>query len=584
MIPARGCQERMKTQRETYFEFGPFRLEPGEGRLTRDGLIVPLTPKAFEMLLVLVRGGGSLVDKDLLLQTLWPDAFVEETNLTFTISVIRKALGESARTARYIATVPKRGYRFTAPVREVHAERQLKSLAVLPFVPLSRDDDSRFFADGMQEALIAELAQIRSLRVISRTSSVHDRRGTRPLADFARALQLDVVVEGSVLLDGDRARIGVRLIDAVGDRHLWAQHYERHLREVASWPAEVAKCIAQEIEVTLTAREHARLGAVYAVDPEAHIAYLLGRYYWHHFFTEAAFKTAIGHFRRATDRDPGYAPAWSGLADCFAAMTVQSMVPPDHGAAEARRAASTALALDPSLPDAQISMAGVHLFFDWKWTAAEAALKSALDLSPSASLAHGLFTHYAVARGWATHAIASARRALDLDPVSPVANVDLAWAYLLTGDYPRALDQCLSILDKDVTFPLARIYLSQVHQCMGNAAAAIEEMEKAVPAAGEAPAPGLAMLGYAYGIAGATGAARDVARRMEDLRRACYVSDYDWAVLHTGLGEHDRAEEHLRRALQERSPRMIWIELEPAFGPLRRRRSFQAIVRQLGLT
>jgi TolB-like protein len=573
----------MKTQREDYYLFGPFRLDPDECRLTRDGLVVPLTPKAFEMLLVLLRNRGSLVDKELLLQTLWPDAFVEETNLTFTISVIRKALGESARTARYIETVPKRGYRFTAPVQEVHAEHQLKTLAVLPFVDLARDEANRYFSDGMQEALIAELARIRSLRVISRTSSMHYRRGRLPLPEFARALQVDVVIEGSILLDGDHVRIGVRLIDALNDQHVWARTYDRHLREVLSWQSEVASAIAQQIEVTVTAPEHARLGDVRAIDPEAHIAYLRGRYYWHQSFTEAAFKSAIGHFRRAIELEPGYASAWSGLSECFSAMAVQSMLPPERAASEARRAATTAVSLDRALPEAHVSMAAVQLFFDWDWGATESALKRALDLSPSASLAYGLFTHYAVARGWGPAATASARRALELDPISPVANVDLAWAYLLTREYPRALDQCRSILDMDVNFPLARIYLSQAYQCMGKHELAIQEMEKAMPTEGEAPAPMLAMLGYAYGAAGATDGGHAVCRRMEQLANRCYVSPYDWAVLHIGMGEADDALQCLRAALKERSPRMIWLNVEPTFDVLRQDRRLRTIVRRLGV-
>ena len=252
----------------------------------------------------------------------------------------------------------------------------------------------------MQDALIAELAQIVSLRVISRTSSMQYRSATRPLPAFARALQLDVVVEGSVLLEGDRARISVRLIDAPNDQHLWAQTYERHRRDVLSWQSEVARSIAQQIEVTFTPREDARLSQVHSVDPEAHAAYLRGRYYWHQSFTEAAFKTAIAHFRRATDLDPGYARAWSGMADCFGAMAVQSMLPPKEGASEAKHAAEKALALDPSLAEAHTSRAGVQLFFEWNWASAERALRSAMELSPSHSMAHALFTHYAAARGW----------------------------------------------------------------------------------------------------------------------------------------------------------------------------------------
>jgi TolB-like protein/Tfp pilus assembly protein PilF len=573
----------MRTRKDHFYLFGPFRLEPAECRLLRDGLLVPLTPKAFAMLLVLVSRSGSLVEKEFLMQELWPDAFVEEGNLTFTISVIRKALGERARAAGYIETVPKRGYRFTAPVQEVRAEHQVKSLAVLPFANLGADEGSQYLADGMQDALIAELAQIGSLRVISRTSSRQGRSDTRPLAAIASALQLDVVVEGSVLLEGDRVRVSVRLIDALDDQHLWADEYERHLRDVLSWQAEVVRSIAQHVEVTITPRVDARLRRLHSVDPDAHAAYLKGRYYWHQSFTETAFRTAIVHFRHAIDLDPGYALAWSGLANCFGAMAVQSMVAPNEGASEARHAAEQALALDPSLPEAHTSMAGVHLFFDWQWSSAERALRTAMELSPSHSSAHSLFTHYAVARGWAEQAIASARRGLDLDPMSPVASVDLAWAYLLMRDYRRALDQSLSILDMGVNFPLAHVYLGQVYQHMGKHEAAIQETEKALPSDGDAPPPILAMLGYAYGLAGQTEAAREIFRRMEELASRCYVSSYDWAVLHTGLGEYDEALRCLGHALNQRSPRVIWLNVEPAFDSLRGDRRFQSIVRSLGL-
>jgi TolB-like protein/Flp pilus assembly protein TadD len=573
----------MRTRREHYYVFGPFRLEPEEGRLQRDGLVVPLTPKAFAMLLVLVGASGSLVEKEFLMQELWPDAFVEEANLTFTISMLRKALGDSARTASYIETVPKRGYRFIAPVREVHAENAVKSIAVLPFVSLGSAEGSEYLADGIQEALIDELAKIGSLRVISRTSSMQYDGATRPLAAFARALQLDVVVEGSVRLQRDCVRISVRLLDAFADKHLWAKSYQRHLRDVLSWQSEVAKTIAQQIDVSAAPPEHARPRQIHSVSPEAHAAYLKGRYYWHQSFTATAFRSAIRHFREAIDLDPGYARAWSGLANCFSAMAVQAMLPPKEGAFEAKHAAERALALDTSLAEAHLSMAAVQLFFHWNWASTELELQSAVDLSPNHSAAQALFTHYAAARGWAQHAILSARRALDLDPMSPVAHLDLAWAYLLARDYSKALEQSLSIQAMDMNVPLARVYLAQIYQCMGKHETAVKEMEQAMAFDGDAPAPMLAMLAHAYGLAGITRGAREVLHQMKNLASRCYVSPYDWAVLYTGLGENAVALQWLRQALKERSPRVIWLSVEPAFDSLREDRRFQSLVRRLGL-
>ena len=406
---------------------------------------------------------------------------------------------------------------------------------------------------------------------------------TQSLPAFARALQLDVVVEGSVLLEGDCVTISLRVIDALNDRHVWAHRYEGHPRDVLSWQSDAARSIVQRIDVTLTPTEDARLNEAHPVDYESHAAYLRGLYYWHQSFTETAFKSAIAHFRHAIELDPGHASAWSSVANCFSAMAVQSILPPAESASEAKHAAERAVALDPSSAQAQLSMAAIQLFFEWNWALAERGLKTALDLSPSYSLAHSLFTHYAVARGWAEHAIRSARRALDLDPMSPVANVDLAWAYLLTRDYRKARDQCSNILDMRIDFPLARLYLGQVYQCMGNHKAAIEEMEKVLPSHGDAPAPMLAMLGQTYGLAGRNRAAREAMRRLEELASRCYVSPYDRAVLQTGLGEKQEALRWLRQALAERSPRMIWLNVEPAFDTLRGDRHFQNIIRDLGL-
>jgi DNA-binding winged helix-turn-helix (wHTH) protein/tetratricopeptide (TPR) repeat protein len=570
----------MRTRREHCFVFGPFRLEPEEGRLLRDGLLVPLTPKAFAMLLVLVSHSGRLVDKDVLMQELWPDAFVEEGNLTFTMSVLRKALGDSARTARYIETVPKRGYRFIAPVREIDVKNPVKSVAVLPFLNLGSAEGSEYLAAGIHDALIDELARNGSLHVISRTSSMG---ATRPLAAFARALQLDAVVEGSALLEGDRVHIRVSLTDPLDDEPMWTQSYERSLRDVVSWQSEVARTIAQQMDATPAPRGYAAPGQDRAVAPEAHAAYLRGRYYWHQSFTASAFRSAIRHFRQALDLDAGYAPAWSGLANCFSAMAVQAMLPPEQGLSQAKHAAERALALEPSLAEVHVSMAAVQLFFEWNWASTERALQSAVDLSPSYSPAHALFAHYAAARGWTHYAIASARRALDLDPMSPVAHLDQAWAYLLARDYPRALNQCDSIQAMGMNVPLARVYVAQIYQCMGKHETAVTEMEKVLASDGDTPAPILAMLGHAYGLAGRTRAAREALQQMKKLASRCYVSSYDWAVLHTGLGENDVALRYLRQALKERSPRAIWLNVEPAFDSLRADRRFQNIIRRLGL-
>jgi len=572
----------MERQSEHYYAFGPFRLEPEQGRLLRDGLVVPLTPKIFATLLALVRHGGRLVDKEALMQELWPDAFVEEANLTFNVSVLRKALGESAQDGGYIETVPKRGYRFRAPVQEIRQESDIKAVAVLPFSNAGSPAGSEYFAEGMHEALISELAQIRGLRVISRTSSMHYATAGRPLPEFARAFRFDIAVEGSVFLEGNRARLDIRLVDARDDRHLWAHGYERHLRDILSLQHELARAIAKQIQVKLTKGEQERLGRVHPVDPEALADCLRGRYYWHQYFTETGMQQAMALYQHAIQRDPEYAQAWTGLAACHAAMAVQSMVAPREASIEGRQAAQRALELDALLPDAHLAIAATRLFFDWDWLGAERALATAIDLSPSSSDAHGLFTHYAAARGWGREGIASARKALELDPMSAVHNNDLGWAYLLNGDYDKAREQLSRTIDMEFNFPLTHLYLAQVYLQEQRFEDAIQDLEKALPG-GAGPPPMIAMLGHARGAAGDVSGAERSLEALDHLSTVCYISPFDRAVVYAGLRDTDRALDALERAVDDRSPRVIWLKTEPAFQGLRTHYRFEDLVRRLGL-
>ena len=570
----------MVRQSEHYYAFGPFRLEPDQGRLLRDGLVVPLTPKIFATLVTLARQHGQLVTKEALMQELWPDAFVEEANLTFNVSVLRKALGETADGGSYIETAPKRGYRFRVPVKEFQVEHEFRRLAVLPFSNAGSQAGSDYFVQGMHEALISELAQIGGLRVLSRTSSLHCVAEGRSLPEFARALHFDVAVEGSVCLDRDRARIDIRLLDAPEDRHICARSYECHLGDVLSVQRELACAIARQIQVTLTRQEEDRLSRPQPIRPEALAACLRGRYYWH-YFTPAGMQQAIAHFQQALELAPDYAQAWAGLCSCHVAMAVQSMVAPGPAAREGREAARRVLELDPLMPDAHLAVAAAKLFFDWDWPAVERAIASALELSPGHSMAHSLFTHYAAARGWGDHAIASARRALELDPLSAVHNHDLGWAYLLNGDYEQAREQLLTTLGMEFPFPLAYVSLGQVYLQQGNFPAALDAIQKSLPPDGCGPPPVMAMLGHARAAAGDVAGARQSLRALDEMSARGYVSPYDRAVVYAGLSEPEEALGWLERAFEDRSPRVIWLKAEPAFQGLRTLTRFENLGRRL---
>ena len=571
----------MASRAEHYFEFGPFRLDMLQRQLLRNNEVVPLTPKMFETLSVLVRNSGRLVSKEDLMRQVWPDRFVEEVNLSFNVSGIRRALGESARDRRYIETAAKRGYRFVADLKEVSETPPIRSIAVLPFGDLSPKANMAWLADGFTDSLISELAQIASLRVISKTSTMQYRRAGKPLCAFARALQAELAVEGSVLADGDRLRVNVRVIDAVDDRCLWAQDFNLNAHQYPALQSQLPRVIADAVHVKLTSNEAARLARSSTVQSDAHAAYLRGRYFWHQFFSEGALKKAMLHFQQAIELDPSCAPAWCGLADCYSVLAVHSVMPPVEAAGRAESAARKALELDNLLAEAHTSVAAVNVFYRWDWLAAERGIRRALELSPSYSVAQSLLTNLLVALGREEEAISSALRALYVDPLSALTNTDLAWVYLLTRRYDKALEQCRQTLAMELNFPLAHIYLGQVYLCVERFDDAITEFEQLLAPDGKKPAWCLAFIGYACGMSGRRARARQLLCTVQDLSKEFYVSPYDLAVIHTGLRQTDQAFAYLEKAYADRSPRVTRLNVEPWFDSLRADSRFRSLVRRL---
>ncbi|HSE97310.1 MAG TPA: winged helix-turn-helix domain-containing protein, partial [Blastocatellia bacterium] len=488
----------MSKQAKPLYEFGPFRLDASERLLLRDGDPVLLTPKAFDTLLALVENSGHVVEKDELMERVWPDTVVEESTLTQNISTLRKALGERSSEQRYIETVPKHGYRFVASVREVgdgnadliveertrshvliereqetdaldaeaspesasmekpfgKAKRVLKwrvslvvlagcaavaiiaiilllktskdqpstsavvtSIAVLPLENLSGDPAQEYFADGMTEAIINNLARIRALKVISRASVMRYKGSQKPLPEIARELNVDAVITGSVQRSGERLRVTAQLIHAGTDTHLWARDYERDLTDVLKLQGEVARTVADEVRIQVTAEERERLASARSADPQAIEAYLLGR---HHFNkgNEEGWKKAIEYFERATQIAPDYAAAYAGLSNAwqqrggFGAAGFKEVEPP------ARVAALKAVELDEQLAEAHISLANIKFLYEWDWTGAEQKLRRALELDPGSLLAHTYYGHLLMFLGRHDEAIREGQIAVQLDPVS----------------------------------------------------------------------------------------------------------------------------------------------------------------------
>ena len=444
--------------------FGAFEVDLRAGELRKKGIKVRLQEKPFQILALLLKHAGAVVTREELRQKLWPaDIIVDfDHSLGTAIGKLRQSLGDTAQNPRFVETLSNRGYRFIAPVSAVEEGagsppqnstpedvvppfsafelaipvtlppvarswrqprtppaglERIESLAVLPLVNVSGDDGQEYFVDGMTDELITELAKIGLLRVISRTSTMRYKASSKSLGQIARELNVDAVVEGTVLRSEDRVRITAQLIHAATDRHLWAESYERHLKDVMALQDEVAGAIASRIQIKLTSHEKAQLAASRPVDPEAYEAYLKGRYFLSK-GTEAGLKKSVEYFQQSVERDPSSAPAFAGLADSYDYLGAYALLPSKEVFPKAKTAATKALGIDGTADEAHSALGLAILFFDWDWAAAEKHFKEALKLNPNNATAHQYYGEYFVAVGDADKAIAEYKRARDLDPLS----------------------------------------------------------------------------------------------------------------------------------------------------------------------
>lgn len=565
------------------YEFGPFRLDTGGHLLFREGQRTSLTPKAVEVLIALVEAQGAVLAKEELLKRVWADAIVEEGSLASHISLLRKTLGED-----YIETIPKRGYRFVAaakPVAEAGERRpQIRSLAVLPLDNLGRDADGDRFADSMTEALITRLAKIRALRVVSRTSVLRYKDTQKSMPEIGKELGVDGLVEGSVQLEGDRVRINARLVCAASDEHLWAESYDQELRDVLILQNEVARAIAKEIQITLTPEERARLAGGRAVDPEAFQLYLKGRHVWVQ-RTEESLDRAISYFEAAIARDPDYAAAYSGLADCYSSLAfsfdIGSQRPVDVQP-KARAAALKAIALDEALAEAHTSLAYVMLNYDWDWDGAEAEFKRSLLLNPGYAHGHHWYAHLLLSRGGTVEALAESYRALELDPLSPIMNLHLGWHYLYSQEYDRALDQLGKTLELDPNYGLAHWYRGLVYEQKGM----YEDAQQELIRAKDFLKTNLTVDADQARIYAACGNRSRADRTIAKLKRESsrrYVNPYQIALVYAGLQQPAEAFDWLEKALHERSDLLVYLKIDSRLNPLRADSRFAAFERRVGI-
>jgi len=455
----------------------------------------------------------------------------------------------------------------------------LRSIAVLPFDNLSGDPEQEYFADGMTETLITELSKIAALRVISRQSVMRFKDADESLPEIARKLNVDAIVEGSALLIGERVRITVQLIEAATDVHLWAESYDRDLSDVLAIHSEVARSIAREIQIAVTPEEEARLADVREVNPEAYRLYLLGHYHLYK-WEPADLEKAVRYFQQAIELDPQYAQPHVGLATYYGGAAFWGYMPARFAQEKARAAATRALEIDGNLASAHTEHASVHFYFDWDWEKAEKEFQRAISLNSNYAFTYNIYAWFLVAMGRTEEAHTSIRRALELDPLTLIAYHTASDVFYMSRQYDQAITQLHEVLDLSPNYPHALSRLGWSYVQKGMFTEAIGNMEQSVTLAPYDPIL-FWMLGHAYAAAGKTAEARKILDDLHALAKKQYIQPYAFALIHTGLGENDKALEWLERAYQDRNGWMPFLQVEPRLDPLRSDPRFQDLVRRM---
>jgi TolB-like protein/Tfp pilus assembly protein PilF len=460
---------------------------------------------------------------------------------------------------------------------------RIGSLAVLPLENFSRDPSQDYFADGMTEMLTANLAQISGLRVISRTSAMQYKGAHKSLPEIARELDVDAIVEGSVLSSGGKVRITAQLIYAPDDKHLWAKTYDRSLSDVLLLQGEVARTIADAIEVTLTPKEELQLTGARRVDPVAQDAYLRGRYYWQQRDTDPEnLKKAYDLFQQALERDPRYALAYVGIAQYYSVLPIYTHATPDEVFPKAKAAVTRALELDDTLSEGHATLAYIRTYYDWDWAGAETEFKRSLALNSNDSTVLHWYSRFLASSGRIDEALVQIGHARDLDPLDPGYEANIGVINYFGRRYDQAIKELQELLVKDPDFSTAHWGLGLAYEQKKMYAEAIAEFEQAGGLENSGPNT-VASMGHVYSAANDRASALKALEKLKGFEKEGRLSPYQLALVYAGLGETDEAFESLDRALLMRSTLLTYLKMDPRFDSLRKDPRFGGLLRRIGI-
>src|SRR5215470_10262007 len=610
-------------------QFGVFELDLQNAELRKSGVKVKLQEQPLKILHILLENPGQIVGREELQKRVWPaNTFVEfDQGLYSAMARLREALGDSSESPRFIETVARRGYRFIASVTSVgaatnsvtpaattnrqtfsrkavlsvvlgliggglllglilglniansrnwlwrHSNPQVRSLAVLPLENLSGDAGQEYFADGMTDELITQLAQLGKVRVISRTSIMQYKGVRRPLRQIGKELGVDAVLEGSVVRSGQRVRITAQLIDAASDQHLWAETYDRDAGDVLTLQGEMANAIAQEVRAKISRDPRSREVKVKRVDPEEQDLYLRARYHLSK-GDQAEINKGIEYFRQAIARTPQDARNYAGLADSYLALSDFYLSPADT-LGQAKQAALKALEMDENISETHVSLGAIRFLYDWDWQQADKEFTRAIELNGNSSDAHLWRGVFLAQMGRADEAILEIQRAEAIDPLSLAVHVNEGWVYYVARRDEEALKQWRKILDLDPHFAITHtsIWIAYLKQAdMANALS--------VSSASDLETLKLAAITGRHAVSGDRNEAERMLLRLNAIAKHEYVCPYEMATAHAVLGDKDQALTWLGKALRERSACMADLKVDPRLDSLRSDRRFQEFMKQ----
>lgn len=642
------------------YEFEDLRIDGGKRLLWKCGEPLTLTPKVFDTLLYLVRNAGNTVSKDELMAAIWPDTVVEENNLNKNISALRQALGERPGEHRFIATVPGKGYRFVATVTEKDPPPVVSEigvagaaspsepsatripepadptwrrywkvwtalgivalvavawallvrppshnspvhrtmLAVLPFKNLSGDANQEYIVDGLTEEILTDLGRLspEQMGVIARTSAMAYKNTDKTISQIGRELGVDYVLEGSVRIEGGKARVSAQLIKVSDQTHVWAQNFDRDLKNLLEIEDELGQTLAQSVRLNLNPERQVELSKMRTPNPEAYDLYLKGRYYWNQ-RTPAGMKQSIGYFQEAIKKDPEFSMAYAGLAEAYNLSYNFGLYSAKESSLQAKAAATKALELDPSIAEAHTALGKVKSHYDFDFPGAEREFLKAIELNPNSANAHFFYSNsYLLPMGRVAEAIAENKKALEVDPLSLPMNSFLGQMYAFAGDYDGAYKQFQHTIKMNPNFLLAHSFLSGVLQQQGRYKESIQEFEKSQ---------------LLMGVSSA-GAANEAARKLDafdkggergyweyllqkalqdrqgspttHLPHADILGPTGIAAIYAKLGDNDNAFLWLDRAYEEREGQILTLlKVDPPFDSLRNDPRYGAFLRKMGL-